>query len=120
METLNASKKNVSFSNGPMVMLSDAKRNVEVLIMIFLHNIFLYVRWIRCESEVWVCHSDAHSSFPTLMELEYYKHSCEIFGPKWSTNSGRAEELLIVAGAVRYKLIKKAAATKCCRSQFVI
>jgi len=28
--------------------------------------------------------------------------------------------LFIVAEAVRYKLIKKTAATKCCRSQFVI
>lgn len=44
METLNASKMEVPFSNGPMVMLSDAKRNVEELIIIFLHNFFLCVK----------------------------------------------------------------------------
>jgi len=33
-----------------MVMLSDAKRNVEVLIMIFLHNFFLYVKGTR----IWI------------------------------------------------------------------
>lgn len=47
METQNASKMKVSLSNGPMVMLSDAKRNVEVPIMRFLHNFFFYAKGTR-------------------------------------------------------------------------
>lgn len=44
MEALNASK---IFQNMPMMMLSDVMRNVIVLIMILLHNLFLCVEGPR-------------------------------------------------------------------------
>lgn len=31
-----------------------------------------------CELEVWICHSNVHTSFQTLLGLEYCKYSCEI------------------------------------------
>lgn len=44
MEALNASK---IFRNLLLLMLSDVKRNMTVLIMILLHNLFLCVKGAR-------------------------------------------------------------------------
>lgn len=62
-----------------MMMLSDVKRNVIVLRMMLLHNVSPVLKGPELESKVWVCHSNAHSTFPALLGLEFYQYSCNIW-----------------------------------------